>query len=322
MQDMLLGRLQGAAPTQLEQRLEVVGSTGRANPDTAATIKGVSAPTFDPRRFTFWGEGFGSWGRMSSDGNAAGVSTSTGGFVLGAEAKLDETYTIGVAGGFTRTVFDVDGRMSSGSDETTFAAVYGSANWGAVNLRLGALYAWHDIDTTRRISFPGFADEASASYSGTALMAFGEIGYRFELGSVQIEPFVGASVMRLQTGDFTESGGAAALTHHGRAYDLGATTLGVRTEVRIGEDLPLKFKGMIGWRRAFGDIRPAALVAFSGGVSGFSVSGTPIDRNTLVAEAGLDWQINKDITLGVLYSGQIGSRAQDHAVKGNFTWRF
>ncbi|MXQ14908.1 autotransporter outer membrane beta-barrel domain-containing protein, partial [Microvirga makkahensis] len=45
-------------------------------------------------------------------------------------------------------------------------------------------------------------------------------------------------------------------------------------------------------------------------------------RNALVAEAGLDWQINKDMALGVSYSGQIGARTQEHAVKGNFTWRF
>jgi outer membrane autotransporter protein len=76
------------------------------------------------------------------------------------------------------------------------------------------------------------------------------------------------------------------------------------------------------WRHAFGDVDPAALLAFSGGASAFTVSGVPVDRDTLVAEAGLDWQIGKDMTLGVSYAGQVGRRAQEHAVKGNFTWRF
>jgi len=30
----------------------------------------------------------------------------------------------------------------------------------------------------------------------------------------------------------------------------------------------------------------------------------------------------KDMTLGVSYSGQIGERAQAHAVRGSFNWRF
>ncbi|WP_046867096.1 hypothetical protein [Microvirga massiliensis] len=42
-----------------------------------------------------------------------------------------------------------------------------------------------------------------------------------------------------------------------------------------------------------------------------------MDRDALVAEAGLDWQASDAISLGVTYSGQIGERAQDHALKGN-----
>ncbi len=64
------------------------------------------------------------------------------------------------------------------------------------------------------------------------------------------------------------------------------------------------------------------LLAFAGEASAFTVAGAPIDRDALVAEAGLDWQASEAISLGVAYSGQIGSRAQDHALKGNLVWRF
>jgi outer membrane autotransporter protein len=174
----------------------------------------------------------------------------------------------------------------------------------------------------RTISFPGFDDRTSASYDGSTLMAFGEIGHEFDLGRAKVEPFVGASVMHLRIDRFREEGGSAALIGFGRTFDLGTTTLGLRAEARLGDDLPLTIKGMIGWRHAFGDVNPAALVAFSGSAVPFAVSGVPVDRNALVAEAGLDWKINNDMTLGVSYSGQVGSRAQDHALKGNFTWQF
>lgn len=282
----------------------------------------IPYPALDPRRFALWGEGVGSWGKLRSDGNAAAMDTSTGGFVIGADALLSPAYRVGIAGGFIRTTFDIDSRLSSGSNESVFGALYGSAVWGAINLRLGASYASHDVDTRRTVQFPGFGDALRASYGGSTVQAFGEMGYRFELARVQIEPFVGASVLRLHMDGFAENGGVAALSGYGRSYDLGTTTLGVRAEARLSDAVPLILRGMLGWRRAFGDVNPSALLAFSGGASAFSVSGTPVDRDALVAEAGLDWQATRDIGLGVAYSGQIGSRAQDHALKGNFTWRF
>ena len=41
-----------------------------------------------------------------------------------------------------------------------------------------------------------------------------------------------------------------------------------------------------------------------------------------MAEAGLDVLVGRGTTLGIAYTGQVGDRAQDHAVKGNFTYRF
>jgi outer membrane autotransporter protein len=154
------------------------------------------------------------------------------------------------------------------------------------------------------------------SYRST-LMAFGEVGYEVDLGRVKVEPFLGTAVMRLHLDGFREDGGAAALTGYDRSYDLGTSTLGVRAETTLGSDLPLTVHGMVGWRHAFGNVNPSALLAFSGGVSAFSVAGIPIDRDALVAKVGLDWQIDADMTLGVSYAGQIGERAQEHAVKGS-----
>ncbi|MGO4573995.1 autotransporter domain-containing protein [Microvirga sp. 2TAF3] len=288
----------------------------------APQLEAVPVRSFDPHRFALWGEGFGSWGRVGGNGNAAGLEASTGGFILGAEAKVDSNYRFGVAGGFVSASFDVNGRLSESTTGTVFGSIYGAAKWDALHIRLGTVFASHDVDMSRTISFPGFSDRARASYDGSTLMIFGEVGYEFDLDRFKAEPFVGASVMRLHTNGFQEEGGPAALTGYSRTYDLGTTTLGIRTEARLSVDFPLTLRGMVGWQHAFGDVNPTALLAFSGGASAFTVSGTPIDNNTLVAEAGLDWQINNDATLGVSYFGRIGSLAQEHALKGNFIWRF
>lgn len=287
-----------------------------------AAAQPVAVPSLDPRRFALWGEGFGSWGRVDSNGNAASLDTSTGGFILGADAALDPTWRLGFAGGFTHTTFDIDGRLSSGSNESVFGALYGSGSWGAFSLRLGAAYAWHDVDIQRRIQFPGFADATGASYDGWSAQGFAELGYRFDLEGVQLEPFVGASILRLHMDSFQEEGGAAALTGLGQDQDLATTTLGLRAQARLSAEVPLTLRGMLGWRHAFGDVEPTAVLAFAGSTSAFAVAGVPVDRDALAVEAGLDWQASDALSFGVAYSGQIGERAQDHALKGNLVWRF
>jgi len=320
-QNLLMGRLHraGAGATGQGGAFQAAYAADGPGPVQADTIV---LPQLDPRRFALWGEGFGSWGRADGTANTAALDSSTGGFTLGAEARIDGTYTLGLAGGFSRTTFDVAGRLSEGATETTFGVLYGAGAWGALNLRLGALYAWHDIDVTRTISFPGFVDRASASYDGSTVMAFAEIGYAVDLGQVRLEPFVSASALRLHTDRFQETGGPAALTGFASTYDLGTTTLGLRTEARLGADLPVEVRGMLGWRHTFGDVNPTALLAFAGGASPFAVAGAPVDRNAFVAEAGLDWSLASDTTLGIAYNGQIGARAHEHALKGNFIWRF
>ncbi|SCZ10974.1 autotransporter domain-containing protein [Microvirga guangxiensis] len=285
-------------------------------------VEQIHYPMFDSRVFALWGEGFGSWGRTRSDGNAGSVNTSRGGFVLGADALIGRSYRLGLAGGFTSTEIEIDSRLSSGSNESIFGAIYGSAEWGALNLRLGGSYAVHDIHMNRRISFVGFQDELISSYDGSTVQAFGEIGYRFGVGAAELEPFIGASVLRSRTDAFFENGGIAALTGASREHDLGTTTIGLRAEADLGGELPLTVKGMLGWRHAYGDVDPKALLAFSGGAATFAVSGVPVDRDAVVAEASLDWQATQALTVGLAYQGQIGERAQEHAVKGNLIWRF
>ncbi|MBB3021012.1 outer membrane autotransporter protein [Microvirga lupini] len=290
---------------------------GAAPQDIAVPSMGL-----DPHRFALWGEGFGSWAKVASNGNAASLETSTGGFILGADGALDPVWRLGLAGGFTRTSFDINGRLSSGTNESVFGALYGSGSWGAFSLRLGAAYAWHDVDIRRRVLFPGFADATETSYDGWSAQGFAELGYRFDLAGVQFEPFIGGSILRLHTGAFQEEGGTAALTGFGQDQDLATTTLGLRAQARLSADVPLAIRGMLGWRHAFGDVEPEALLAFAGSAAGFAVSGVPVDRDALAIEAGLDWKASDSLSLGVAYAGQIGARAQDHSLKGNLVWRF
>uniref|UniRef100_UPI002FC7A5D3 autotransporter outer membrane beta-barrel domain-containing protein n=1 Tax=Bosea sp. (in: a-proteobacteria) TaxID=1871050 RepID=UPI002FC7A5D3 len=135
------------------------------------------------------------------------------------------------------------------------------------------------------------------------------------------EPFAQLALLRVSSGSAIEQGGAAALRVFSGEQNLGFTTLGLRAEAQLGA-MPLFARGLLGWRYGFGDLTPQAMTAFIAGTTPARVFATQIDRNALVAEAGLDWRVTTATTLGLAYSAAIGERTRDHALKGRFEVRF
>jgi subtilase-type serine protease len=78
---------------------------------------------------------------------------------------------------------------------------------------------------------------------------------------------------------------------------------------------------MLGWRHAFGDTVPTSSFAFAGSHA-FTVAGAPIARNAAIIEAGLDFDITPQATLGISYTGQIASTARDHGINADLRVRF
>ncbi len=292
-----------------------------------AAMNAIAAPTLPADVFAAWGQAFGSFGHIGGDGNAATVDRSMGGFILGVDATLDNRYRLGVAAGYSQSSFTIDARGSSGHVDSTFAGLYGGASLNALQLRGGAFYAYNRYGADRAISFPGFYDTASSGYGGDTLQAFGEAGWRLPMaglaGPTFVEPFVGLMAMHIDTASFTEAGGAAALIGASRGYDYGATTLGVRAEATLFSGVPLLARGMLGWRHVFGDVTPSSTLAFASAPSiPFAISGAPIARDALVVEAGFDWKLTNNATVGVFYSGALGDRDEENAIKGKIEVAF
>ncbi|QDB99277.1 autotransporter domain-containing protein [Mesorhizobium sp. 8] len=298
---------------------------GETDTDGAATaaFSHALAPA-DTASVAAWGSVFGSWGSTDGDGNAAGLDRSAGGFFTGIDGLVAENVRLGIMTGYSHSSFDVDGRASSGSSDSYHLGLYGGTEMGALGLRSGLAYSWHDISTARSVAFPGFADSLSADYNAGTFQAFGEAGYRIDTASASFEPFANLAYVSLHTDGFAEKGGAAALTGAGRTTDTTFTTLGMRAST--GFDLggmTATARGMVGWRHAFGDTTPPATQAFAfAGASSFAIAGTPIAKDAAVLEAGLDFAISDNATLGLSYTGQFGAHATDNGAKADFDIQF
>ncbi|WP_298014526.1 autotransporter domain-containing protein [uncultured Castellaniella sp.] len=281
----------------------------------------ASAPAHDGR-FSAWGSTFGSWGDTDGDGNAAGQHRSTGGFLAGVDGLVAPRLRLGILAGYSHDRFSADGLDASGSSDNYHLGVYGGTQRGALGLRVGAAYSWHDVSTRRAVAFSGFADRLTADYDAGTFQAFGELGYRIDTAAASFEPFANLAYARLHTDGFTEQGGAAALSSSSRNTDTTFTTLGLwaTTQVDLGR-ASATARGMIGWRHAYGNTTPRTTLAFSGG-DAFTVAGVPIAEDAAVLRTGLDFAVGRDATFRISYTGQFGSGSYDNGAEADLNIRF
>lgn len=271
---------------------------------------------------TLWGSGFGGWSRVDGDGNAAGRAQATRGFLFGIDRPVAGTARLGLLAGYSRGSITVADRDSRATSDNYHLGLYGGASRGNLRARGGLAYTWHDLDTRRSVALPGLSNTLKSGYRAGSMQAFGELGYRVDLAPVALEPYVSLAHIRLATEGYAERGGAAALRAGRQRADLSYATLGLRavTGLELGA-VDAQLRGMLGWRRAFGDTTPLSRQGYSVGEV-FSVAGAAIVRDAAVIEVGLDALLSRSATLGLAYGGQFASGARQHGVKAELAWRF
>ena len=269
-----------------------------------------------------WAQAFDSWGDDDGNANASLTSRSARGLFLGADTRVAGDWRLGVLGGYSRSRLTLDNRASGASSDTYHLGVYGGKQWGALGLRLGASHSAGKADTSRSIAFTGVSTQASGRYDVDTTQLFGELGWRVPTAHGAVEPFASLARVRVRTDAFTESGGPAALSAGKASSGTTYGTLGVRASRSLDlAGVSGSLRGSVGWRHAAGDTAPSAALALAG-QNGFATAGTAVAKNALVLEGGLDFALQRNLTLGVSYVGQLASRMSDHGVKASLLWKF
>ena len=272
------------------------------------------------RGIVLWSEAGGNWIDRDGNGNAADVNSSGYSLLLGIEANVGDNVKIGIAGGTAEADVTLNARGSKADTQSVYGAVYGSAAFGALTLRTGASYADLDTDTTRNVDFRSFSEELTASYGGSAVQVFSEIGYTLPLGKGSVEPFAGVNGLWLKDKDFAETGGTAAVEGDGRRRSYSWSSLGLRAT--IGDaGAPVVGRVQVGWEHALGDVDVTSDLRFAAGGSAFRIEGTPLSKNSVHTEAGLDWRATPRLTLSTRYTGNLGDQGQDHGVRATVAFK-
>ena len=278
---------------------------------------------------TLWGQGIGNWSRLDRDDNAAALRTSTAGLLMGVDGAVGSRARIGLLAGYSRDEFNVRQRGSTGDSENIHLGVYGGARFDALSLRAGLSYTWHDLATDRIVAFPGFSDRLRADYGGGTFQAFGELAWRYDAGSLLVEPFANIAHVRLRLDGFEErsqeagTGEAAALSAPKQAMETTFASLGLRGSAGFDlGGLQATAFGSVAWRHTLGDTTPRAVLALPDTSGSFLVSGAPLADNLATIRAGLDFRASDRISFAISYNGDFGSATTSHGVSGNLRFRF
>ncbi|MCX5514875.1 autotransporter outer membrane beta-barrel domain-containing protein [Kaistia algarum] len=293
-----------------------VAALGYVSKDGAAEPKASGA--------TLWGQVYGGWADLNSGSDLADVSESIGGIISGADIGIDD-WRVGAALGYSQSNADVGELGNSFKVDSLLLAAYAGTKAGPVNVRLGASYAFNQINSDRLIAYPGYLQQASAQYNGGTAQAFGELGYGFAVQKVALEPFVGLAYVNVNTDGFSETGAAAGLNGSSMNSGVGYSTLGLRaaTSLAVSGGMVLQPRASLAWQYAFGDLSPTAQMAFvSAPGASFSVSGVPLAENTALVELGADLLVNPKARVGLSYVGQFAEDVSDNSVQANFSLSF
>jgi outer membrane autotransporter protein len=307
-----LRHIEGGVATAKQARLSV--DTGfayadRDQPQTTAAEKAFDGILADPTNglASFWSAPYGGW--TSSDNGGS----DTGGVLFGFDTTLENSeWRIGALGGYGRSRFIQSGVSADADIDSYDIGLYAGRQWGALALRLGSSYSLQSISTLRNIDFSGYADALRANYNAYTAQAFGELAYDIVLGETRFEPFANITFTDVRASAFSESGGAAALSGSADQSTVTFATFGARAERQLTlADMPAKLYGSLGWQHAFGDLNITSRMAFAGGDI-FTESGTVVDRDSLVVDAGFDISLSQQISLALDYNGSFGAQNRAH----------
>ncbi|WP_224406714.1 autotransporter outer membrane beta-barrel domain-containing protein [Afifella sp. IM 167] len=301
--------------------LAYVSPAGAGVPFPGTTQAAVPEPALDG---TLWAQAFAGRSDYSDDPATADVDATMGGIISGVDLNVDN-WLIGAAVGYTRSGVDTDALRSSADVDSLLVALYAGTHVGSWNLRGGASYAFSQIDVTRTIAYPGYAQRAEADYGAGTAQIFTEIGYGFAFQQVAVEPFAGLAYVHHRSDDFNEAGASAGLAGSSSTAGVGYSSLGLRlaTRMALPRGMTVEPHASLAWQYAFGDVTPQAQMAFlSVPAANFTVAGTPLAENTALAEIGVDLLLSERARLGISYSGQLADSVTVNAVQANLRWQF
>lgn len=263
-------------------------------------------------------------GQLGGDNGNARTSHSGTGLLVGFDHQLEQGTRLGVVAGSGSSQVKAGPRGKADVD-TYQLGLHAGHTWDAFGLYGGIAYAYHDVQTKRRVSFSGLEERLSGKYTSRTVQTFAEANYRFSHDFWDWQPYVQLANVQQRSNGYKERGGMAALRGKGSKESVNLATGGVRLNLDLGKAQVgpswLSVRGGLAYTHASGDLHPSTQAAWDGaGV--MNVSGAPLDRLSTRMELGSTARLNRDSAIDLSFTQQRGERARDQSLTAQYTLQF
>lgn len=263
-------------------------------------------------------------GRLNGDSNTSTVGHSNTGLLMGVDHVFEQGTQAGITLGSSRGNVKA-GARGKASIDTYQIGLHVGHTWDAFGLYGGVSYANNQIQSKRQVNFPGVKESLSAKYTNRTGQLFIEGNYRFEQGALEWQPYVQLAHIRSNNASFSERGGSSALKGKSSTNSVNLATGGLRFKLDMAktETGPswLSVNGGMAYTRASGNLQPTTQMALSGANS-MSISGAPLNRNTLRTELGATAKLTRDSSLSLTLNDQRGDRSRERGVTAQYQFNF
>lgn len=294
----------------------VVNSTmvTRAVIDQARGFGEGRAAELENGRGRIWATGIGFWG--NADGSERSLDVDFRAGFLGGEIVAHETTKLGAFFGYGST--DYKGDLGKIDGDDIHYGIYGLTDIGAVSLTYGVNYTTEDRDSQHLMG----ETQNAHSEDATVLQAYAEAAYKFNVGGLSIDPYLGFAWARVETDGFSENLGSTAMSVKDQKDDIQMTTLGARFTLPFTMGtMPVALKADAGWTHYFGDTESITQLQLGAGGNVAQIQGQEL-KDQFNLGLGVNGQVAKNVTVGVSYTGSFGTDTDTHGVIGNVRFAF
>ncbi|HCF7328964.1 TPA: autotransporter outer membrane beta-barrel domain-containing protein [Pseudomonas aeruginosa] len=227
----------------------------------------------------------------------AGFNAYSRGIAIGADGKLNDQITLGLAYSFLHTGVNSDGGNTTNVDSNALT-LYAGFEQGNYFVDANLSYGINDNESKRHIAGTTAKGDYDSNVLGASLVG----GYTYRLNErVLVEPRLAARYSRVEIDGYREKGSSAALRVEDQRYEVAELGAGVR----VAGNFPL----------GRGNLQPQAkMMAYhdfaadeAKSTSTFMLGGTPFVtqgagsvRNSYEAGIGADYRLGA-VTLGLSY---------------------
>jgi autotransporter-associated beta strand protein len=288
---------------------------------TAVTLAGIDAGNdalinhLDQQGPTgAWTQSLGSQGGLSRAG-FGNVGFNLDGALIGNDVKLGNNGFAGVAVSQMRSTGQLSGSLDRQTNRATEGMLYAGsrgANWyGVGRFGFGSFHG----DTQRLLRLGDQGAFAGADNTGHYNVAYGEFGYRTNVGAFTLTPYANAQFASIRRDGFDEAGGDGfGLAANGQTTSRWQAGFGLRAGSSwLTSYGKLHIDAKLGWQNAFATKGEVFSARYNGIAQWAPVEGIGLSRRAGTAGFTMGWDLSERSQFGMDVEQRFADRDHSHS---------